>query len=116
LGGTGTAPTPAQYALAALASSQAITFAYWSDELGAPIDSLRVEAEGDIDLRAFVGLANGARPGFSAVRTRVTLSGPETVERYEELQRAVDAHCPVLDLFANPVQASTTLTVVRAVP
>ncbi len=28
-----------------------------------------------------------------------------------ELQAAVDAHCPVLDLFANPTRVRTALTV-----
>jgi putative redox protein len=49
------------------------------------------------------------RPGFSAVRIEVTVTGPESPERYEELAAAVDQHCPVLDLFANPVPVTRTL-------
>ncbi len=33
----------------------------------------------------------------------------ETAERYAELQRAVDAHCPVLDLSTAATPVETTL-------
>ncbi len=33
----------------------------------------------------------------------------ESVQRYRELAEAVDAHCPVLDLFRNPVPVERTL-------
>ena len=112
LGGGGTAPTPSQYALAALGSCTAVTFAYWSEKLRIPIDLLRVQVQGDIDLRGFVGLADGVRPGFGRIRMMVTVSGPESAERYEELKRAVDRYSPVLDLVANPVPVQSTITVV----
>ena len=112
LGGGGTASTPSQYALAALASGTAITFAYWSDRLGIPIDMLRVNVEGEIDLRGFVGLGEDVRPGFGAARIGVTVSGPASVEQYEQLQRVVDRHSPVLDLFTNRVPVTTTIAVV----
>lgn len=49
------------------------------------------------------------RAGFHAVRLRVDIAGPESEERYEELQRVVDAHCPVLDLFTNPTAVTSTV-------
>jgi hypothetical protein len=39
----------------------------------------------------------------------VTVAGPESEERYAELAAAVDEHCPVLDLFQNPVPVSREL-------
>jgi putative redox protein len=53
------------------------------------------------------------RPGFSAVRVQVGITGPETAERYQELAAAVDEHCPVLDLFRNPVPVERTITTTR---
>jgi putative redox protein len=35
------------------------------------------------------------RPGFSAVRVHVDVSGAESTERYQQLAAAVDEHCPV---------------------
>ena len=110
LGGQGTAPTPEQYALAALGACEAITFRYWADRLGVPFDELRVDVRGEIDLRAAFGLAEGARPGYRMVNVTVRVAGPETDARYEELLRAVDDHAPVLDVFRNPVRVETSLT------
>jgi hypothetical protein len=38
------------------------------------------------------------------------VAGPESQQRYAELAAAVDEHCPVLDLFKNPVPVSRALT------
>jgi hypothetical protein len=43
------------------------------------------------------------------VRLDVTITGPETDARYRELRAAVDAHCPVLDLFANATPVSVSV-------
>jgi hypothetical protein len=45
------------------------------------------------------------------VRVTVTVEGPETAERYEELRRSVDAHCPLLDMFTHPVAVERILEV-----
>ena len=39
----------------------------------------------------------------------MTVAGPESEERYAELAATVDEHCPVLDLFQNPVPVSREL-------
>ena len=109
LGGADVAANPVQYALASLGSCQAITYQFWAEQLGIGFDSLSVRVEGDLDIRGFLGFDEGVRPGLSAVRVEVTVTGPESPGRYEELAAAVDRHCPVLDLFANPVPVTRTL-------
>jgi uncharacterized OsmC-like protein len=109
LGGTDIAPTPVEYALGSLGSCQAITYRFWSEKLGIRIDNLRVEVCGDLDMRGVFGLQGGVRAGFGNVDVKVHVSGPEKPERYEELRRAVDRHCPVLDIFANAVPVQTAL-------
>ena len=111
LGGQATAPTPEQYALAALGACEAITFRYWADRLGVPFDELRVDVRGEIDLRAALGLSEGARPGYRAVRMSVHVTGPQAAAQYEELLRAVDDHAPVLDVFRNSVRVETCLSI-----
>jgi len=100
---------PVQYALASLGSCQAITYRFWAAQLGVELDSITVRVEGDLDLRGFFGVDDRVRPGFSGVHVEVTVAGPESEERYAELAAAVDEHCPVLDLFKNPVPVSRTL-------
>ncbi|RMI32220.1 OsmC family protein [Nocardia stercoris] len=109
LGGAGSAPNPVEAYLAALISCQVVTYRFWAQRLGIVVDDLTIEAEGDLDVRGFFGLDDTVRPGFGAVRVQVRLHGPETADRYRELQKAVDAHCPVLDLTTNPTPVTTTL-------
>jgi uncharacterized OsmC-like protein len=109
LGGADVAANPVQYALASLGSCQAITYQFWAEQLAIGFDTLSVRVEGDLDIRGFLGFDDSVRPGLSAVRVEVTVTGPESPERYQELAAAVDQHCPVLDLFANPVPVTRTL-------
>lgn len=111
LGGGNVAANPVEYALIALGSCQAITYRFWAAHLGVALESVRVEVEGDLDVRGFFGIDDAVRPGFGAVRLRVSLGGPEPAERYEELAKAVDAHCPVLDLFSNPVPVDRQISI-----
>lgn len=41
----------------------------------------------------------------------ITVGGPEAPERYRELQEAVDAHCPVLDLTRNATPVTTSVQI-----
>jgi uncharacterized OsmC-like protein len=113
LGGQDAGANPVEYALIALASCQAITYRFWAAKLGIELAGLEVTAEGDLDVRGFFGFDEATRPGFTAVRLEITPSGPESAERYQELAEAVDAHCPVLDLFSNqtPVERRIAVTV-----
>jgi uncharacterized OsmC-like protein len=109
LGGTDEGPNPVELMLAAITTCQAITYRVWAMKLGIALDSVNVEADGDIDLRGFFGVDDEIRPGYSAVRLRVKMEGPESAERYAELAEAVDGHCPVLDMTGNTVPVTRTL-------
>lgn len=109
LGGADVAANPVQYALASLGSCQAITYRFWAAQLGISFDRLTVRVEGDLDIRGFFGFDDTVRPGFSAIRVEVSVTGPESAERYAELAAAVDEHCPVLDLFKNPVPVTRAI-------
>lgn len=109
LGGDNTAANPVEYYLASLLSCQVVTYRVWAEKLGIVVDDIKAKAEGDLDVRGFFGFDDDVRPGFGEVRVIVTITGPETRERYEELQKAADDHCPVLDLTRNPTPIRTVL-------
>jgi uncharacterized OsmC-like protein len=111
IGGGNAGPSPIEYALAALGSCQAITYRFWAAHLGMALDSVHVDVEGDIDMRGFFGIDDSVRPGYGAVRVAVRVRGPESPDRYEELAAAVDAHCPILDLFVGTVTVARTMTI-----
>lgn len=111
MGGTGAGPNPVQLVLATLASCQAITYRYWAELLGIRLDAITVRVEGDLDMRGFLGFDPDTPAGATAVRCVVTVEGPEEAERYEELRRSVDSHCPVLDVFTQPVAVERILEI-----
>jgi uncharacterized OsmC-like protein len=116
LGGADAAANPVQYALASLGSCQAVTYRFWAAQLGISLDTLTVRVEGDLDVRGFFGFDDTVRPGLTAVRVDVTVTGPESADRYAELAAAVDDHCPVLDLFKNPVPVTRSIAAQATAP
>ena len=109
LAGDDIAASPVEYALGALISCQIVVYRLYAQNLGIRVDSISATAEGDLDARGLFGIDDSVRPGFSAVRLDVQVTGPESDERYAQLHAAVDAHCPVLDIFANPTPVTVTL-------
>lgn len=108
-GGSDTAQSPVELLLTSLATCQAVTYRLWASELGIPLDRIHVEVEGDLDLRGFLGVADGVAAGYTGLRIAVRLEGPAGEARYRELADAVDLHCPVYDVLARPVPVERTL-------
>jgi len=113
LGGSDSAPNPVEYYLAGLLSCQVVTYRFWAERLGIEFDDLKLSAEGDLDVRGFFGLDPDVRPGFTAVRVIVDITGPASEDDYRRLQEVVEQHCPVQDLTANPTPIGTELRVTR---
>jgi uncharacterized OsmC-like protein len=114
-GGGDTAQSPVELLLTSLATCQAVTYRLWAAELGVALDKVTVEAEGDIDLRGYLGLTDDVPAGYGAVRLRVRLEGPESAERYRELAEEADRHCPVLDALTRPLPVVRELEVGPAI-
>jgi len=110
LAGDDVAASPVEYALGALAACQVVVYRLYAQALGIRVDDIDLKAEGDLDARRLFGIDESVRQGFGAVRLSIAISGPETAERYDELRAAVDAHCPVLDLFANATPVTTVVS------
>jgi uncharacterized OsmC-like protein len=110
LAGDDVAASPVEYALAALISCQVVVYRLYAQALGIQVDDINITAEGDLDARRLFGIDATVRAGFGAVRLNISLSGPESAERYDELRQAVDAHCPVLDLFENATPVTTVVS------
>ncbi len=109
LAGTDTAPSPVEYALAALATCQEITYRLHADHLGIPLDRVSVTLEGDIDLRGFFAVDDGVRAGFERIWGTVRLDSPAPASELRRLKEHVDAHCPVFDLLSNSTPISLEL-------
>lgn len=110
LAGDDAGTSPVEYALGALAGCQVVVYRLYAQQLGIPFDDIVIKAEADLDAARLFGADESVRAGFSEVRLDIELSGPATSQRYDELREAVDAHCPVLDIFQNPTPVRTTVT------
>ena len=108
LGGTGRGPRPGEVVLMALASCQEHTYRVHAALLGIPLDDIRVELEGLVDGRGFLG-DERVVPGFSEVRGTVTIRSSASEADLARLQAAVERHCPVLDDLRRPVPVSLEL-------
>ena len=111
LAGDDIAASPVEYALGALASCQIVVYRLYAQQLGIQVDDISITANGDLDVQGLFGTDTAVRPGFSGVTLEVKIAGPESVDRYRELQRVVDERCPVLDIFQNPVPVQATVSV-----
>ena len=109
LAGDDGAASPVEVALGAFIACQIVVYRLYAQLLGISFDSIEAKAEGDLDVRGLFGMDKGVRPGFSAIRLTTSITGPESKEKYAELQRVVDQNCPVLDLFANRTPITATL-------
>ncbi|WP_285034962.1 OsmC family protein [Plantibacter sp. ME-Dv--P-095] len=110
LAGDDVAASPVEFALGALISCQIVVYRLYASALGIQVDDISVDAEGDLDVRNLFGITDEVRAGFSTIRLNITIAGPETEDRYQELRAAVDAHCPVLDLFQNPTPVEVSVS------
>lgn len=110
LAGDDLAASPVEVALGALISCQIVVYRLYANALGIRVDDIEIAAEGDLDARRLFGIDESVRAGFSQVRLDIRIIGPESAERYQELREAVDAHCPVLDLFVNPTPVAVSVS------
>lgn len=109
LGGSDRAANPVEYALAALATCQEITYRLHAAALGIPLNDVSVKLEGELDLRGFFAVDAKIRPGFTAIRGSVQFDSTASPEDLRRLKEVVDTHCPVLDLFRNPTPVAIAI-------
>jgi len=104
-GGDSALPNPGVLGRAALGSCLAISYSLWAAHLGVPVRALEVEVHTDYDSGGLYGIGD-ARPGYTAVRWVVTIDSAAPRDQVERMLALADAHCPYVDVFANPQPTS----------
>jgi len=107
--GTNTAPNAVEAVLHALASCLAVGFIYNAAARGIEVKGMDFDLEGDLDLRAFLGLSEDVRPGYDRVRLTYRVQSDASREQIVELCNYVQKTSPVLDMLRNPVPVSISL-------
>lgn len=109
LAGENVGPSPVETLLAALIGCQIATYRAYAAAMEIQLDSISITAEGDFDVRGSLAIDDTVRPGFSAIRLKIKLEGPESEAKYQTLQEVVDAHCPVHDMVSNGVPITSEI-------
>jgi uncharacterized OsmC-like protein len=94
LGGGDTAPNPVEQLLGALGSCLAIGYAANATAAGINIDDLRIDVEGDLNLKSFLGLEPG-HAGYHALRATVHITSDADDTAIAALHETVVATSPV---------------------
>ena len=111
-GGQNAGPNPMDLVLGALTTCQDISYKAYATALGIDLQKVETAAEGDLDLRGFLGVDEAVRKGFQVIRGTVTLTTDADEATVAKLKGAVDAHCPMCATISEKVPIS--LKVVKA--
>jgi uncharacterized OsmC-like protein len=102
-------PNAVEAVLHALASCLAVGFIYNAAAQGINVESLSFDMEGDLDLRAFLGLSEAVRPGYESIRLTYRVKSDAPREKMVDLYNYVQKTSPVLDIIRNPVPVTISL-------
>jgi uncharacterized OsmC-like protein len=96
MGGTASAPNPAWFLRAALASCTATAIAMRAAKLDVNLTTLEVTVESYSDNRGILGLDDKISAGLSSLATRVKIGASDaSADRLRELAEWGDCHSPV---------------------
>lgn len=100
------AVNPAEYLLHALAACLTTSMVYHAAARGIVIESLESHIEGDLDIRGFLGIAPGVRPGYEGIRVSFKVKSNASPEQLRDLCD----YSPVHDIVSNRVPVTISVT------
>ena len=103
LGGD-SAPTPQELLMAAINACMTIGYVAQASIRGIALRSCRIDTEGELDMRGFLGIDEEVPPGYRRISYTVSLEGDGTREQFEEIHEAVMATSPNYFNLAQPIQ------------
>jgi uncharacterized OsmC-like protein len=102
------APNAVELILGALGSCLSVGVVYHAALRGIRIRALRFEIEGQLDVRAFLGLS-GARPGYQHIQVTVNLDSEAERTDLQDLLEQVIRTSPVADIISHHVPLDISL-------
>lgn len=113
LGGTDTGPNPVELLLSSLGGCQEIVYRAYAAVMGLSIDRIEVHAEGSLDLRGLLNLAD-VPSGFSQISFTTKIISDEPEEKIRQLAEVVEKHCPVMDTLMREVTVTGELEIIKS--
>lgn len=100
---------PVEYLLAGLSGCVTTTFIAYAAAQGVQIDELRTELEGELDVRAFLGLTHDVRAGYKQIRITFHVKSDAPRQKLRELMLLAERRSPVSESVRNGVPVEFTL-------
>ena len=109
--GEDTAANPQELLLSALNACMTVGYAANAAAMGIKLKSLKIESEGALDLRGFLGLDPAVKPGYVEVSYTVRIKSAAPREKLEELHETVMKTSPNFSNFATAIEMIPSLVV-----
>lgn len=109
--GTNKFANPQEYLMAALNACMMVGYVALCSLEGIELEEVRIETEGDIDLRGFFGLDSAVKPGYDEMTYRVHIKGNATREQFERIHELVMATSPNRFNISSPIKLNSRLIV-----
>lgn len=114
LGGTNQFANPQEYLLAAFNGCIMVGYVVGCSMEGIELEELRIETEGDIDLRGFLGLDKNVKPGYDEISYTVHIKGNGTSEQFQKVHETVCATSPNRFNVANAIRLNSEIVVEKS--
>jgi uncharacterized OsmC-like protein len=109
--GGGTAPTPVEFLLHAIAACLTAGLANIAAARGITLTRVESSVTGDIDLNGILGLSDQVRNGYQGIRVAFVIEGDATPDQLLALVEQSRARSAVYDVLTNGVPVSVDVTV-----
>jgi uncharacterized OsmC-like protein len=113
--GADSAPSPHETVLACYGACLIVSYTLNAARLGVPVDDIRVELEGHVDIPGFLGVAGvptlADLPGYRLIRARVCVKSDAEPAMLEQLHQQTVAFSPVGLTLSRPVKVETEFAI-----
>jgi uncharacterized OsmC-like protein len=110
VGGPGTGACSGDLLLGALAACAQLTCQMVATAMEIPVRDIKVQVDGDLDLRGTLGIDRDVGAGFQAIRLNFEVDAPDaTADQLEALHGKTERYCTVLQTLLHPPQIDTRL-------
>jgi uncharacterized OsmC-like protein len=111
LAGTNQYANPQEVLMAALNACMMVGYAALCAMEGITLEEARIETEGEIDLRGFLGIDPNVAPGYEQLSYRVFLKGDGTPEQFARVHEMVKMTSPNRHNIATAIMLNSQLVV-----
>jgi uncharacterized OsmC-like protein len=111
LAGKDAGMSPVELVLVSLGTCQEIMYAAYASVMDIPLDSVKVNVKGNLDLKGLFGMDESVPAGFTDIAFETTIVSTADNESLLKLVQAAESNCPVLDMLTRQVPVDGTVTI-----